>query len=173
MEARRGAKMWVKAVKRPKKVQPGLAGSLQETVRMLQVRLHPPRSGSFLASDARHLRTAQALQPLRSDVPIDLSIEPALSRSVNLNALKGRIFLPFDVPTDDKQQKVTIAVIVSDDLPEAEVARRLGADFVGGSSLVTRVRALSRERARQKPPAEARQADYRRTRQPDETPLPP
>lgn len=81
----------------------------------------------------------KALHPLRPDTALSLEIVPALAKSINANAVKGRTFLPHDVPKDAEAVRETIAVIVEEG-PDAETARRMGADHVGTEELITQVR---------------------------------
>lgn len=68
-----------------------------------------------------------------------MTIQPMLKKEVNANVLRGRIFLPNDVPKDEDAHKEIIAVIVKEGSPEAKLATKLGADHVGDKDLIEQV----------------------------------
>lgn len=53
--------------------------------------------------------------------------------------MRGRIFLPNDVPKDSDAQEEIVAVIVKEDSPDAKLAIQLGANHVGDKKLIEQV----------------------------------
>ncbi|KAG0147133.1 hypothetical protein CROQUDRAFT_656415 [Cronartium quercuum f. sp. fusiforme G11] len=53
--------------------------------------------------------------------------------------MRGRIFLPNDVPKDEDAQKDVIAVVVKEDSSDAKLATKLGANYVGDKKLIEQI----------------------------------
>ncbi|EGG09522.1 uncharacterized protein MELLADRAFT_115774 [Melampsora larici-populina 98AG31] len=53
--------------------------------------------------------------------------------------MRGRIFLPNDVPKDSDAQEEIVAVIVKEDSPDAKLAIQLGANHVGDKKLIEQI----------------------------------
>jgi len=120
----RGAKMWVPVPERGRTEQENVASLLDS------------------------LRLIKALNIHQPDLPIELTIEPVMKKSVNANVLKGRFVLPNPVPSPASPSsaqnlspaKDLIAVILDDQSPDdVRLARDLGVDHVGGQDLLDRI----------------------------------
>lgn len=120
----RGAKMWVPVPERGRTEQENVAPLLDS------------------------LRLIKALNIHQPDLPIELTIEPLMKKTVNANVLKGRFVLPNPVPSPASQSsaqnqapgKDVIAVILDDQSPDdVRLARDLGVDHFGGQNLLDRI----------------------------------
>lgn len=74
-----------------------------------------------------------------SDSAFRVIIHPLLKKEVNANVMRGRIFLPNDVPKDEDAHQDIIAVIVKEDSDDAKLATKLGANYVGDKKLIDQV----------------------------------
>jgi hypothetical protein len=85
------------------------------------------------------------------DLPIELTIEPLMKKTVNANVLKGRFVLTNPVPSlassssgqSNESGKDVIAVILDDQsTDDVRLAKELGVDHFGGQDLLDRVSLL-------------------------------
>ncbi|MBW0536226.1 hypothetical protein O181_075941 [Austropuccinia psidii MF-1] len=117
----RGAKMWVQA--------PGKRTSKQD---------------NFVGPLIDNLRLLKAMKIGYPDLPIRLTIEPQLKKTINANVLKGRFILPNQIPapttdsskTNTNNQEVIALIINEQSTEDVKLAKELGVDHVGGPSLI-------------------------------------
>ncbi|PLW12971.1 hypothetical protein PCASD_20986 [Puccinia coronata f. sp. avenae] len=120
----RGAKMWVPVPEKTKTEQENVATLLDS------------------------LRLIKAVKIDQPDLPIELTIEPMMKKTVNANVLKGRFVLPNPVPTpassstnqNEELGKDVIAVILDDQsVEDVRLVKELGVDHFGGQDLLDRI----------------------------------
>lgn len=91
------------------------------------------------------LRLVKAVKIDQPDLPIELTIEPLMKKTVNANVLKGRYVLTHPVPSsssgpNSQPGKDVIAVILDDQSAEdVRLAKELGVDHFGGQDLLDRI----------------------------------
>ncbi|KAI9624900.1 hypothetical protein KEM48_008622 [Puccinia striiformis f. sp. tritici PST-130] len=120
----RGAKMWVPAPEKIKKEDDNVASLLDS------------------------LRLIKAVKIDQPDLPIELTIEPLMKKTVNLNVMKGRFVLANQVPSPatssssgrgNQTGKDVIAVILDEEsTDDVRLAKELGVDHFGGKDLLDR-----------------------------------
>ncbi|KAH9825199.1 ribosomal protein L1-like protein [Melampsora americana] len=66
-------------------------------------------------------------------------IQPLLKKEVNSNVMRGRIFLPNEIPKDSDVPEEILAVIVKEDSTDAKLAIQLGANHVGDKKLIEQI----------------------------------
>ncbi|KAH9470380.1 hypothetical protein MJO28_003748 [Puccinia striiformis f. sp. tritici] len=121
----RGAKMWVPAPEKIKKEDDNVASLLDS------------------------LRLIKAVKIDQPDLPIELTIEPLMKKTVNLNVMKGRFVLANQVPSPatssssgrgNQTGKDVIAVILDEEsTDDVRLAKELGVDHFGGKDLLDRI----------------------------------
>ncbi|EFP86684.2 uncharacterized protein PGTG_13066 [Puccinia graminis f. sp. tritici CRL 75-36-700-3] len=120
----RGAKMWVPVPQKAKTEPDNLAPLLDS------------------------LRLVKAVKIDQPDLPIELTIEPLMKKTVNANVLKGRFVLTNPVPSpassssgqNNESGKDVIAVILDDQsADDVRLAKELGVDHFGGQDLLDRI----------------------------------
>ncbi|SCV70796.1 BQ2448_3558 [Microbotryum intermedium] len=112
--------------------------TLGEAARTLQVSV--PASGSPSESTVELIRTvpcnyAQALSPTTPNAAFEINITTKPIATVQLNALRGRVFLPHSCMSATKS---TLLVVFASG-PAAAAARQAGADVVGGEELIPKI----------------------------------
>ncbi|POW10855.1 hypothetical protein PSTT_05788, partial [Puccinia striiformis] len=124
-EEEMGAKMWVPAPEKIKKEDDNVASLLDS------------------------LRLIKAVKIDQPDLPIELTIEPLMKKTVNLNVMKGRFVLANQVPSPatssssgrgNQTGKDVIAVILDEEsTDDVRLAKELGVDHFGGKDLLDRL----------------------------------